>query len=519
MHKLKTRPLVLILFFVLPLSYQSQIGFAIGSDKHNVGGTDLFTNKETLVKYKTLTKDSLIQDIDLLYQALTEMHPGLYRYNSESQIQALFQDLKKSLADRESERVFMIKLAQTVAQIRCGHTYVNPWNMSRGLRERMFGAKIYFPIGFNIINGQFIATENASDEDQLKRGAEILEINRIPVADIYQKLKTIAKSDGNNFNPVDQYLSLENYEEKTWQAFDLYFSLFFPLNSPNYEIKFRNYGEKKSQYIRVAALDKKERAGLMREKYGNKITEKENWSLRFVEDLAVIRLGTFAIWNWKDFDQKKWFEESFQSIKDRGINRLAIDIRGNGGGLSEPANELISYLIKDSLKCEEASKVYIKTTKFNPELLPFIDTWVEVLKTGLPEQMYRKAENGQYELLESTGCEDIAPKENRYRGEVYIFGDASNVSATYTLLAKAKQFEFATVIGQTSGGNQQGINGGEYAFFYLPYSKMEVDIPLKYFAPASPKEDAGVEPDIRVEVKQSDIAFSNDPFIEYLLEK
>ena len=39
-----------------------------------------------------------------------------------------------------------------------------------------------------------------------------------------------------------------------------------------------------------------------------KALEKERWSFEQInEDLAVIKLGTFAIWNWKDFDANQWF--------------------------------------------------------------------------------------------------------------------------------------------------------------------------------------------------------------------
>ncbi|MEM6377666.1 MAG: S41 family peptidase [Bacteroidota bacterium] len=256
---------------------------------------------------------------------------------------------------------------------------------------------------------------------------------------------------------------------------------------------------------------------MMKTKYGAAILGKEQWSLDIIsEDIAVMRLGTFAIWKWKDFDQKQWFADAFQQLDSLGIEKLAIDIRGNGGGLSDPANELLSYLISDSLKCDDLGKIYIRTTKLNPDLLPFMDLYVEGLKTGLPANMYQAAENDLYELFEPSQCTDIAPQENRFSGETLIFGNSSNVSATFTLLKKANQFGFATYVGQESGGNQQGINGGQYAFFHLPYSKFEVDIPLKYFAPKSERPDAGVQPKVPIQITQEDIAKGRDPYLNYL---
>ncbi|MEM6377667.1 MAG: hypothetical protein AAF705_05620 [Bacteroidota bacterium] len=63
---------------------------------------------------RILEKDSLVKDINLLEQALTELHPGLYRYNSKTEIKQLFSKLKASLPEQIPENEFMIRLAQTV---------------------------------------------------------------------------------------------------------------------------------------------------------------------------------------------------------------------------------------------------------------------------------------------------------------------------------------------------------------------------------------------------------------------
>jgi len=95
-----------------------------------------------------------------------------------------------------------------------------------------------------------------------------------------------------------------------------------------------------------------------------------------------------------------------------------------------------------------------------------------------------------------------------------MLGNGSNTSATYTMLLLAKTYGFAKFVGSESGGNLQGINGSQYVFFYLPYSKMEVDIPLIYTQPTKRRPDRGVKPDIEVKIMQRDIALGRDPFLE-----
>lgn len=286
----------------------------------------LLHGQTSLVEGNTLKKNLIIEDLRILEKALTEIHPGIYRYNTPESIKKEFEAFKNSIPDQITEAEFMKDLAQLVSKIRCGHTYVNPWNMNTELRERLFGGKLFFPIGFEIIDKQFITTENASNFNSIQRGAEIISINGYPTTQIYDSLKTIARSDGNNYAPYRNYLSLNNYEEYLWEAFDLYFPLFFPFQEREFEVVFKNYGSEESQKIKVAALSKAERAEKMSKRYGTKILNSKRWSFEIVnEDLAIMKLGTFAIWNWKDFNYKNWFRDAFKQLKESDIKNLVID--------------------------------------------------------------------------------------------------------------------------------------------------------------------------------------------------
>lgn len=475
--------------------------------------------KTSLVSGKLLQKDSLLADIDLLERALTEIHPGIYRYNSPESINREFDCLRAQVYEGMTEAEFMKILAQSIKKIRCGHTYLNPWNMNADLRDRLFGGRIYFPLGFSILNGQFIVTHNASEATGIRAGAAIASINGVSAKTILDSLSTIAKVDGNNNSPIPNYLSISNFDARHWNAFDLYFQLFFPMEDTAFKVTYQNLGEQSTQSVTLKALKKEEREAIMNKRYLDSRPEGSSWSLNLSNpDLAVMRLGTFAIWKWEDFDHTEWFQEAFDTIQQLGIPNLAIDIRGNGGGLSEPRDELISYLIRDKLDCSDASKSLIRTTKVDAAFMPHAKSWNQIIFEGLPPQFYTRYDDTFFELKEEAGCRNISPKKNRFKGQAFILGGPGNVSATFTLLQKARHYGFATFVGQESGGNQQGINGGEYLFFYLPHSQMEVDIPLKYFAPPGERPDAGVAPEVEVTLTQEDIAQGQDPCMDYILE-
>ena len=84
-------------------------------------------------------------------------------------------------------------------------------------------------------------------------------------------------------------------------------------------------------------------------------------------------------------------------------------------------------------------------------------------------------------------------------------GDSSNASATFQFLEYVQKHRLATIVGQVTGGNKQGINGGNFLSLTLPNSKAEVDIPLYYQAPLNPQNDESIVPDIIVKRNAADI--------------
>jgi C-terminal processing protease CtpA/Prc len=99
-----------------------------------------------------------------------------------------------------------------------------------------------------------------------------------------------------------------------------------------------------------------------------------------------------------------------------------------------------------------------------------------------------------------------------------------NSSATFSFARRVREARAATLIGEPTGGNLRGINGGAYFFVRLPESGLEFDLPLKgYFPEGRTPPDAGVRPDIHVGITASAIASGDDPqlaaAIAHLLRK
>ena len=77
-----------------------------------------------------------------------------------------------------------------------------------------------------------------------------------------------------------------------------------------------------------------------------------------------------------------------------------------------------------------------------------------------------------------------------------------------------KRHRLGILVGEATGGNQRGINGGAFFFVRLPQSGIEFDVPLIGYFPDGSMPDAGVTPDIMAIPTPDDIAAGRDVALE-----
>lgn len=105
----------------------------------------------------------------------------------------------------------------------------------------------------------------------------------------------------------------------------------------------------------------------------------------------------------------------------------------------------------------------------------------------------------------------ITPAGHRYRGQLILLVDAANSSATFQFAHIIQSHHLGTLVGQTTGGSQRGINGGAFFFLRLPHSGIEMDVPLIGTFPPASAADSGITPDIVVKRTVADIRDAKDP--------
>ena len=145
------------------------------------------------------------------------------------------------------------------------------------------------------------------------------------------------------------------------------------------------------------------------------------------------------------------------------------------------------------------------------DLVPYLDTWDSSFRDWGSAAI--ESTDGFYRLRRDSDDDlgsVIKPVPPSFEGRTWVLIGATNSSATFEFAQALRQNHLGKLVGQPTGGNQRGINGGAFFFLRLPHSGIELDLPLIGQFPNGDRPDAGLPPDILVKPTSNDIAEGRD---------
>ena len=171
-----------------------------------------------------LSAMDLQPDIDLLEDALRQLHPGLFRYHDEASLDDALSQLRGEWSQDLPLEDAYISLSTFLATIRCGHTYANFWNQSDAVQDALFHSAQTLPWTFRWVGDRMVVTESV--DEAVAAGMEVLSIDGVPVAEILQRLVPLVKADGSNDGKRRYDLQVTGLGK--FEAFDIFYPLLFP---------------------------------------------------------------------------------------------------------------------------------------------------------------------------------------------------------------------------------------------------------------------------------------------------
>ena len=490
--------------------------------KLSSGKTQLFVFNEhekfsrQEIKEITYTEAEIEEDLAVLQRTLTHIHPNIYKFQDSIQFADDFKALEQSIKSNPNVVHAFGEVSKTVNRIKCSHTFTSPWNQGMTIDKALIYQDDKLPISFTRIGKRIFVDKHATSNSELKEGLEIKEIEGVTVAEILTTLADFVSSDGSNYEKKLERLTMTG--DAKYELFDLFYPIAFG-SKDNFELELFDLETEKIIRTKVPSMSATKRSRIMRNKYPNSIDPDLPWSFEVLnDDVAKLHLSTFALFN-SDFDWKNYIDATIEKINNGQIPNLILDIRGNEGGEAE----IVKYILKRVI----SKPIYIKGRETSVRYLTipgnikkYISTWDDFPYDF--SKKYSEMKNGRYYLKSKYGvpAQTISPMKNGYKGQVYLITDASNSSATHQMAMYCKMAENITLVGQETGGNLLGTNGGYIFFLRLPNSKIEIDIPAlgQYTIQENDPRDGGVVPDILVERRPEQFNIAKDFELQAIID-
>ena len=433
--------------------------------------------------------EQLKEDLAFLKRALEEAHPGLYWHTSKEEFNNEMDRISSLITHPMTEPQFLRLIVPLMGN--------NWWMQNANL----------IPFNLMYLGDGFYVNQNFSGAEKLEFGTEILSINDEPISDIINNLLLYIPADG--ANKSRKYKALE------W-SFYRWYSYFIDHNSQTFELECLDPINKDIFKLSVHSISK-DTLNLRRAKI-----KKENKSTNPPISFTVVDSLNLGILTIKTFQKglieeaglkyKTFLKETFVSLNKKQINTLIIDLRNNGGGLSEYGATLNSYLTEKPFKYCNYQVVTTDT------IISYITYDIPPTLDGFPDGMTK--ENGRYLWPHHSVLGVREPSSNNFKGQVYFLINGGCVSTTSEFSSVAHFNKQGTFIGVEVGGSYYGDSGGVSGTVKLPNTQIEVLIAMIKWelAVSGYDEKGGVAPEYEIYPNIDDLIIGIDTEMQFAFD-
>jgi hypothetical protein len=421
-----------------------------------------------------ISANLLKEDIQSYYLGALARHPHLDRYAGGTELEKSVAELQ-ALINKPMSRLEFYRIAgQLTYKFNDGHSMLL-WPYPEYQLLQKAGHKT-FPFEVSITKSQesFIKNTYQSDDLQLRAGSKIVAINNVPINKLLDHMQKFVGGES-------QYLRVRfaanRFGLMLWAVFGLI---------DDFELQYEEEGKRKTLTVSMSQNWRK-----------NNVEEKSNEDFYLKElpnNVAYLYIGHFDI-------EPDWFEHfidlTFKKIKDENMTSLIIDVRDNTGGNTDTATYLASYVANKKFK--------------------MISNMEEKLNENNRGVFSYKGEIG--ELVKTPWEEWTTPisKEKRFTGQTYLLISPITYSSGIVFASSLKDNDFATLIGQKTGGNANQTAQGN--LFNLPNSQLRAYITTRMLVrPSGSMKIEGVKPDYEIIHTEEAIREAQDLGINKALE-
>lgn len=488
--------------------------------------TSCSVQKHNEQRTSLIPPEKLKEDVDYAYHKLQKMHPQLYWYISKEELDHKFDSVKKNINKPLTPLQFYFTLQPVIASIREGHLSLRiPRERFKKKDFRSFRNKkgMFSRFGYYVKDDHLYIVENKDSIQGIPPGTEILSINKIPVSDYLKKYRSLISSDG--FNTTFQPYFLKD------TFFNFYTAEKGLADSATIETLYNNVKKvytlkRETKSENDLKADKKQKKRTLEKKVNDysAFNNSYNRNFKFLDkdsSIAYMRIRSFS----RSYSDQ-FYKEAFTKIKNAQASYLIIDIRNNYGGSLYEINNLYSYLAPEPFVLIKPSEVTSKMTplktnyfrKSNVLQYAFKSLTYPTYVFAQTFSTYKRDGKVFYKMKEN---KTTKPNKNAFNGKVFILVNGASFSASSIISSKLKNDHRAIIVGEETGGANDGTVAGFYSYQKLPNSKIDLPIGLLLVQPNInfTNTQRGVIPDVNVTENIQDIIDKKDPQMDWVMKE
>lgn len=405
-------------------------------------GVFLFFN--TIVMAQFVSGEKALADVDYVVTTLSEVYPT-YRNLSMPEFDAQVREVKNRVSNGVTDRQLCNLIDSSIVRfVGDPHVFVYCANFKVSKSTR-------FPYRLKMVDGVLCCLEKVS-----------------------YKWMHVVSVNGHNALELFNYLKKEHVNVSTsgiLENFDYY-----------YWLHFDDYGSWNVTFANTSSVINS--------------TETNNGEKNF--EFSVISHDSIKIGNLK-IKQFDGFNKSdvcrvFEQIRHEAIDKLVIDLRGNGGGFTSLSDYLLTFIAKAEFRTSIHDKIFfhkkIKKNYWRCRLSIF--NWPLFLLSP--------------EIINSHGEQDedntffykpgIYKPELSYGGSLVVLIDEGTSSCADNFARVVKNYKFGMIVGQPTV--YKALSCSDPVYFKMPNSKLIFTVPhrLEEGLLPTPEDINGTHPDV-----------------------